>query len=88
MYTNILLSLTLLALHAGCAASQATPSCPEAGVTEAAFAEGEKQNAARADEIAWTPCPPTLPAGCEMAVLEGNPKQEMLKANFLEAPSS
>jgi hypothetical protein len=71
-------SLALLALHSGCAASQAKPSCPEVNIREAAFAEGEKQSASRADEIAWAPCPPTLPAGCEMVVLEGDPKQEML----------
>jgi hypothetical protein len=71
-------TLVVLALGSGCAASQATQSCPEVGVKEAAFAEGKQQSASRAGEIAWRPCPPTLPAGCEIAVLEGNPKQEML----------
>ncbi|MEN9580019.1 MAG: hypothetical protein RJA70_3028 [Pseudomonadota bacterium] len=41
---------------------------------EAPFAPGQQQIQAFADEIAYRPCPPNLPAGCEMAVLEGNPK--------------
>jgi hypothetical protein len=77
-YTILLLSLPLFAFNAGCAASQATPSYPVASTLEAVFPEGETQIASRADEIAWAPCPPTLPAGCEMVVLEGDPKQEML----------
>jgi hypothetical protein len=77
-YVICLSSLAALALSSGCAASQATQSCPEVGTKEAAFAEGEQQSASRAEEIAWAPCPPTLPAGCQMAVLEGDPKQEML----------
>ena len=77
-YVLLLLSLTLLAVTAGCTASQPKPSCPKAGVTEAGFPLGETQIASRAHEIAWVSCPPTLPAGCEMAVLEGDPKREML----------
>ena len=71
-------SLALLALLAGCAASQASPSCPGVGTAEAAFPEGESQLVQRADAITWVPCPPSLPAPCEMAVLEGDPKKEML----------
>jgi quercetin dioxygenase-like cupin family protein len=26
------------------------------------------------EEIEWKPCPPNLPSGCEVAVLEGNPR--------------
>jgi hypothetical protein len=74
----LLLSVVLLAVNAGCAASQSKPSCPEAGKIEAAFPPGKTQIASRADEVAWMPCPPMLPAGCEMAVLEGDPKREML----------
>ena len=77
-YTVLLLSLTILALTTGCAASQTKSSCPDASVTEAGFDVGETQVALRAEEIAWVSCPPTLPAGCEMAVLEGDPKREML----------
>jgi hypothetical protein len=62
----------------GCAASQTQPSCPEVNVLEAGFAVGETQITSHAGEIPWRPCPPTLPSGCEMAVLEGDPKQEML----------
>lgn len=77
-YKLHLFFLTVLGVSAGCAASQANPSCSEAGVKEAGFSAGETQIASRADEIAWVSCPPTLPAGCEMAVLEGDPKREML----------
>jgi hypothetical protein len=61
----------------GCAASQATPTCPSVGAVEASFPAGETQMASHAEAIAWVQCPPNLPAGCEMAVLEGDPKQEM-----------
>jgi hypothetical protein len=63
-------------LLAGCGASSS--SCPEASAIEAALPEGRTQLTAHADEIAWMSCPPTLPAGCEMAVLEGDPKREAL----------
>ena len=77
-YTALLPSLTILALSAGCAASQTKPSCPEASVLEAGFAVGETQLASLADEIAWVQCPTTLPEACEMAVLEGDTRQEMM----------
>ncbi len=34
------------------------------------------QHVVRAREIAWQPCVAPLPAGCEIAVLEGNPQGE------------
>lgn len=37
------------------------------------FPDGEVQLVVRADSTPWQPCPPTLPPGCEMAVLEGDP---------------
>ncbi len=76
--TVLLLSVALLSVVAGCAATQSTPRCPEAAETEAAFPAGKTQIASHADEVAWMPCPPTLPSGCEMVVLEGDPKREML----------
>ena len=42
------------------------------------FADGEVQHVVRSDEMPWQPCPPTLPAGCELAVLEGNPQGDDL----------
>lgn len=42
------------------------------------FPEGEVQHVVRANEIEWRQCPPNLPNGCEMAVLEGNPQGEDL----------
>ena len=48
----------------------------EIGVT--AFPEGEVQLVVRADDAPWVPCPPTLPPGCELAVLEGDMTSEDL----------
>jgi quercetin dioxygenase-like cupin family protein len=42
------------------------------------FAEGEVQHVVRLDDTPWAPCPPSLPEGCEMAVLDGNPQGEDL----------
>ncbi len=45
-----------------------------AQVGEMKFPEGKVQHAVHAKEIQWKPCPPNLPKGCEMTVLEGDPK--------------
>ncbi len=45
-----------------------------AQVGEMKFPEGEVQHVVHAEDIQWKPCPPNLPEGCEMAVLEGDPK--------------
>jgi hypothetical protein len=42
----------------------------EIGVMQ--FPEGKVQHVVRADSTPWKPCPPTLPSGCEIAVLEGD----------------
>lgn len=47
-------------------------------VGEMTFPEGTVQHVVRAAEIQWRPCPPNLPDGCEMAILEGNPKSDEL----------
>lgn len=60
----------------GCAGSE--PHCRTGGALEAELSAGETQIATRGEDIEWGPCPPTLPAGCEMAILEGDPKREML----------
>lgn len=44
----------------------------EIGVVE--FPEGSVQHVVHADEIDWKPCPPNLPSGCQVALLEGSPK--------------
>ena len=38
------------------------------------FPEGKVQHVVRWENTPWKPCPPTLPSGCEMVVLEGDPK--------------
>ena len=49
----------------------------------------------RNEDVVWKPCPPNLPEGCEMAVLEGDPRKPMLftvrfraTKGFLMAPHS
>jgi quercetin dioxygenase-like cupin family protein len=49
-----------------------------AQVGEMKFPEGKVQHVVHAKDIQWKPCPPNLPDGCEMAVLEGNPKSNDL----------
>lgn len=76
MVRMVLLGL-LLGVVGGCGSS--TTACPETGgVIEEKLAGGETQLRVLAAEIDWGPCPPSLPKSCEMAVLEGNPREEML----------
>ena len=49
-----------------------------AQIGEMKFPEGKVQHVVRANEIKWKPCPSNLPEGCEMAILEGNPKSNDL----------
>jgi quercetin dioxygenase-like cupin family protein len=39
------------------------------------FAEGKYQHSVTAENIQWLPCPPNVPKGCQLVILEGNPKQ-------------
>lgn len=48
--------------------------CVQSPVGEMKFPEGVLQHVVHAEDIQWRPCPPNLPSGCEIAVLEGNPK--------------
>ena len=49
-----------------------------AQIGEMKFPEGTVQHVVHANEVQWKPCPPNLPGGCEIAVLEGNPKSNDL----------
>lgn len=62
----LLTALFLLTIAMGC--NQPPP------VGEMQFPEGTVQHVVHANEIQWNPCPPHLPDGCEVAVLEGDPK--------------
>lgn len=48
--------------------------CEQSRVGEFDFPEGALQHAVLSEEIVWRPCPPNLPSGCEIAILEGNPQ--------------
>lgn len=52
--------------------------CEQPPVREMKFPEGIVQHAVHEADIQWRPCPPNLPSGCEMAVLEGNPQSAEL----------
>jgi len=65
MRIALAMQLTLLSFVSGCAQSS---------VGEFDFPEGVVQHAVPAAEIAWRQCPPNLPSGCEIAVLEGDPR--------------
>ncbi len=55
-----------LGLAIGCAPPQ---------VGDADFPEGTVQHVVRTQDVNWAPCAPNLPAGCEIAVLEGSPRE-------------
>lgn len=42
------------------------------------FPDGKHQHIVRSDKIKWQKCPPSLPQGCELSILEGNPKKAEL----------
>lgn len=65
MINPIPVILTSMLILAGCAQSP---------IGEMKFPAGTVQHAVHAGKIQWKPCPPGLPSGCEIAVLEGNPK--------------
>jgi quercetin dioxygenase-like cupin family protein len=56
------------------------PAYCEAQELEAALPDGVDQVVQRSEGLQWGPCPPGPLAGegCQMAVLEGNPKAEQL----------
>ena len=39
------------------------------------FPEGKVQHVVRVDNTNWNKCPPHLPKGCELSILEGHPKK-------------
>lgn len=47
------------------------------------FAEGKVQHVVYAKSTPWKPCPPFVPKGCEIAVLDGHPKKpDMFTVRF------
>lgn len=65
--SHVLVAMILVLIFLGCKQNN-TP------VGQMEFPEGKLQHVIRANQIQWKPCPPNLPKGCEIAVLEGNPK--------------
>ena len=52
--------------------------CTQLRTEEPNLFEGTLQHVVRSEDVAWGPCPPNLPAGCEIAVLEGSPQTPSL----------
>lgn len=69
----LLAPLLLLAVAASCAGARGKR---EVGRLE--LPPGTVQHAVRFDSTPWWPCPPTMPPGCELFVLEGDPQAEDL----------
>lgn len=76
---NILTMVALSAVLTACSSAPAASIGPPPPLPiEAGFAEGQAQKIALATDIRWRPCPPAMPPGCQMAVLEGNPRERQL----------
>ncbi|KAF3981061.1 MAG: hypothetical protein HFP81_08255 [Methylococcales symbiont of Hymedesmia sp. n. MRB-2018] len=50
-------------------------SCTDNEIGVMKFPDGQVQHIVRHGEVKWLPCPPHLPAGCEISILEGHPKK-------------
>lgn len=50
-------------------------ACAHQEIGNSALPGNEPQIAVHADDIQWKPCPPALPEGCELVVLEGDPRR-------------
>lgn len=77
MRLPVALVANVVVVVTACASSQTAPACPDQPV-EIDFDPDTQQITSRGAEISWGPCPPVLPAGCEMAVLEGDPRSASL----------
>ena len=62
-----LISLLFLLFISACKQAQAP-------IGEMKFPEGSVQHVVYSNDIEWAPCPPHLPSGCNITVLEGSPK--------------
>ena len=56
----------------------ALPACTAPAPDAHSFAPGEQQIVRRAEDMPYGPGPDSIPFACEMAVLEGSPKEEGL----------
>jgi len=72
MKNHLTLSILLIVLIiSGCIKTSAP-------VGEMKFLDGSVQHVVHAKDIQWKPCPPNMPTGCEMEVMEGSPKSNDL----------
>lgn len=53
----------------------AVAACAPSEVGRASFPEGTVQHVVRTSDVTWAACPPNLPTGCQIAVLEGSPQE-------------
>lgn len=52
--------------------------CEQPTIGDMVFPDGVVQHVVRYDATTWLPCPPNLPQDCEMALLEGSPRNPEL----------
>jgi hypothetical protein len=77
-----------LVLLAACTGSTPAAPAPTVVEVEGALPDGASQLAVRAEAVAWGKCPPNLPPGCEMTVLEGDPRKPQLFTVRFRTPGS
>ncbi|MCU1311566.1 MAG: anti-ECFsigma factor, ChrR [Candidatus Angelobacter sp.] len=84
MTKRIVMACLLLSAVAFAQTSNAKPSTKKAEATSKSAPA--KKTAWNPDEIQWGPAPPSLPAGAQFAVLEGDPSKPGLFTIRLKAP--
>jgi hypothetical protein len=84
MTKRIVISCLLLCAIAVGQASSAKKSSGKSAATKASASA--KKMAWNPDEIQWGPAPPSLPAGAQLAVLEGDPSKPGLFTIRVKAP--
>ena len=53
-------------------------ACAQKPVDEVQFNDGSVQKVVRGKTITWNNCPPNLPKGCKVFVLDGHPKKDKM----------
>ena len=88
MIERLLKTAALAVALAGCEAKEAAPPADAANQTETAAPADEPPLAKAASDpgLQWGPCPEPFPAGCEIAVLHGDPAKPNADI-FLRVPS-
>ena len=88
MMNRIALAAAAGLAAAGCERAGPQPEANQAQVNAAAEpAAAPAHKIVSADQVSWTPGPPSLPAGAQAAVLHGDPTKEGLFVMRLKVPA-